>query len=238
MSIDEEGEETHMRKTKALLFSVVAASLLLAAGPALAEMGGEVNLFLGQKQLSDENLDDLEDFTGLDLADQSEYGLAFSFGNVDWPVAIAIDLLMADSDDSYVYDDDPFFYRYTLEIETTELNAGVRKFWQVNDKFEPYIGGGFAWVKAEVTEKYYEEFPVTKQGTFSDSYSVDDSAIGFFLNGGAMWRFNDKLSLGLDLRYTDAEVEFDDIEFEDKQESSADFDAGGFHYGILFGYRW
>ena len=53
-----------MRKTKALLFSVVAASLLLAAGPALAEMGGEVNLFLGQKQLSDENLDDLEDFTG------------------------------------------------------------------------------------------------------------------------------------------------------------------------------
>jgi opacity protein-like surface antigen len=226
-----------MRSVKPLLLPVVAVGLLLAAGPALAEMGGEVNLLLGQKNLSDDNLDDLESETGLDLATQFEYGITSSFGNVDWPVAIAVDLLLANSDDSYTYDGDGYLYRYTVDVDTTELNLGVRKYWKNNEKWQPYVGGGLAWVKAELKISYYEEFLVTKQETFSASESVDDSAIGYWLNGGVMWRFHDKMSLGLDLRYTDAEVEFD-VSNLDKQTDTAKFDAGGFHYGLLFGYRW
>jgi opacity protein-like surface antigen len=214
---------------------LLAVAVALAVTPALAEWGGEVNLFLGEKKLSDDNLDDLEDETDFSLSDQFEWGIASSFGNVDWPVMIAVDLLMADSDDSYTYEG--FYdYTYSVEIETTELAVGVRKFWAVNDKFEPYVGGGLAYVKAEACLEFTSDAAPFKQ--YSDSLSFDENDIGYWINGGGMWRFNDKFHLGIDVRYSDAKVDFDDVDLEKQPEGSGEFEAGGFHYGILFGYRW
>ena len=225
-----------MRHVKPLLLLAVAVAL--AVTPALAEWKGEVNLFLGEKKLSDDNLDELEDDADFSLSDQFEWGIASSFGDVDWPVMIAVDLLMADSDDSYTYEG--FYdYTYSVEIETTELAVGVRKFWAVNDKFEPYVGGGLAYVKAEACLEFStNSSPFNKQ--FVEALSVDESDIGFWINGGGMWRFNDKFHLGLDLRYSDATVEFEDVVLDDFKQptSEGEFEAGGFHYGILFGYRW
>lgn len=233
-----------------LLFALVVAALVFGAGPATAEMKGEINLFLGQKILSEDEVDDLEPFIdgdNMDVGSPSEYGIGVSFGNPDWPVMIAVDLLIAEEDDStraeYYYG----FATEKVEVETTELNLGVRKFWTNKEKVHPYVGGGLAYIKADVKDiaKLFAEngIPGLKQTQIDEAVLVDDddSGIGFWANAGVLFRLNDKFSLGLDVRYSDADAEFQEPEFlRGKQEGPSDFkfDTGGVHYGIMFGYRW
>jgi opacity protein-like surface antigen len=226
------------------LLVIAAAAALLSSGSALAEMKGEVNLFLGMKDVKDSDFENVPVFKDqtLDVSSMTEYGVGASFGGVDWPVMIAVDVLMGSDDDSatgdYGYD-----YRYKIELDTTEVHLGVRKFWTNHEKFHPYVGGGLAWIDAEAKLSLYgEEIIFTRQPTellFEECY--DDSGTGFWLGGGVMWRFTPRLSLGLDLRYSDASVDFevqDDIDDRQVETVAESFDVGGMHYGLQFGFRW
>ena len=57
---------------------------------------------------------------------------------------------------------------------------------------------------------------------------IDDTGFGYFLDAGVVWRQGRWFNLGLDVRYSDASVDFDGESFE----------AGGFAYGLFVGGRW
>jgi opacity protein-like surface antigen len=80
----------------------------------------------------------------------------------------------------------------------------------------PYIGGGLAFVNAEQKATTFSYIP------------DDDNGTGFWLNGGVCWTLGQSFNLGLDLRYTQADVTLFNV----------DGKAGGTHAGVILGYHW
>lgn len=214
------------------IVSMIAAALVVAlcAAPALAEMKGDVHLLLGKKWMD-------SDWEPVDKP--MEYGIGANFGGVDWPVMIAVDVLLSSDDHTYRYDIGyDYIVSYKFETDGTEFDLGVRKFWDVSEKFQPYVGGGLAFIKqdAKISVTYPEILRISQYVT--ESISFDDSGTGYWLNGGVNWLITPKLYLGLDVRYSDADIEYDygDI-FTRQVEAPEKLNGGGTHAGIVFGYR-
>jgi opacity protein-like surface antigen len=185
------------RKGLVVFFSMVF--VLLAAFNGAAWAGGNVNIMYGQKNLDDDDWEPVED--------QREYGIMIDFkANDNWPISIALDLLFSDDDDDYLGVD--------VEGETREFNIGVRKYFPVTPQFKPYVGGGLAYIDAEVSAAI---------GGFRAS--DDDSEVGFWLSGGAVFTFAEHINVGVDLRYSDAEVTI----------AGVDGEAGGTHVLLFAG---
>ncbi len=184
-----------MAKRPLLVAGIVALLFLLL--PMSTTAAGEVNFFLGQKMLDDGDWKPFED--------QTEFGAAFTFGG-DWPVSLAVDILVSEDDSSISY------YGYTVTGRTTELNVGVRKMFGER-KVQPYVGGGLAFIDAEIS---------------AGGGGLSDSDIGLWANAGLLFRIGKRFNLGIDVRYSDAEVTI----------AGFDIDAGGTHYGALIGFRW
>ncbi len=178
----------------------VALMLFFVSANAIA-WTGNVNAFLGQKTL------DKDDWVPAD--EQAEFGVLVDFKQSEWPVSIAIDLLASV--------DEVTVAGVTVEASTTEFDVGVRKIWEVSgSSIRPYIGGGIAFVGAEIKE------------TSFTNISVDDNGTGIWLNGGIYWTLGQSFNLGLDLRYSQADVTLFGIDAE----------AGGTHAGVILGYHW
>jgi hypothetical protein len=101
----------------------------------------------------------------------------------------------------------------TIESSTSELSLGVRKIWDSAVYIRPFIGVGLALIGAEQK---------TPAGT-----SSSDGAPGIWLGGGVYWALTPNFNLGFDLRVSGAEVTV----------AGVDRQAGGAHFGILFGYH-
>jgi len=236
-----------------LLLILIMALLLVSTGSAMAEMKGEVNLFLGMKNVTDSDFENIEIIpldlfpnSTLDVSSMTEYGIGASFGGVDWPVMIAVDVLMASEDDAYnfqYYGD--YDFKLKAELETMEVDLGVRKFWTKHEKFHPYVGGGVAWIDADAEMALFGPAEIATRQATQELFGqcASDSGVGYWLGGGALWRITSMFSLGLDLRYSDASVDFvfeGDEMLPDRQvvEGSWKADVGGLHYGLQFGFRW
>lgn len=192
--------------------NILAAILLLFTINAYANAWtGNVNAFLGQKTLEEEDWEPLDK--------QSEFGVLVDFKQQDWPISIAIDVLGSVDKATVVGVDiggSPLFDA-DLEGYTFELDIGARKIWEVSgSSIRPYIGGGLALVHAEI------------HATDVISVVEDDNGTGFWLGGGVYWTLSQHFNLGLDARYTKAEVTLYDIDTE----------AGGVHLGLILGYHW
>lgn len=200
-----------------LILTCAAVVVLAAAAP--TTQANNVNVFLGQKNL-DEGDWDVFDTDILDVGEQDEFGILTDWGVGDWPVALAVDLLISskDKNDS----------NFDIDIDgsTWEIDLGVRKYWGTDGMFRPYVGGGLGLISAKVEAQSGGE-------TFDD----DDSAIGWFVNGGLSWRLAERFNLGVDVRYSDSSVEVSRIDF-DQTETIREIEAGGLHYGLLFGFGW
>ena len=182
--------------------NIVALALILFFISANANAWtGNVNAFLGQKTL------DEDDWGPLDK--QPEFGVLVDFKQPDWPVSIAIDFLVST--------DDTTESGVLIEGTTSEFDIGVRKIWEVSGSpIRPYIGGGLAFVGAEI------------KGTSFVTVTEDDNGTGIWLNGGVYWTLGQSFNLGLDLRYSQADVTLFGVEGE----------AGGTHVGVILGYHW
>jgi opacity protein-like surface antigen len=193
----------------------------LMATQALA--GGDVNLFYGQKQLSDSLLEDAE------VDGQTEFGIQLSL-DFDWPVALAIDVLSSTGDSTI---DVPAAYvvQYRTDVSTLEVDVGVRKFWR--EGLRPYVGGGFNWVKLDAEQVAFRDFGAGQEVT---DLIVNDSGNGFgyWLNAGLIYSMKNGFNVGVDLRYSDASATLQ----TNYGSESLNLDSGGLHYGILLGYRW
>ena len=131
------------------------------------------------------------------------------FKQQDWPVSIALDFL-----GSY---DEVTEIGVNFEGTTSEFDVGVRKIWDASgSSIRPYIGGGLAFINAEIKAIGF------------NTVSQDDSGTGIWFCGGVYWTLGQHFNLGLDLRYSQADVTLYGVEGE----------AGGTHAGIILGYHW
>ena len=189
----------------ALICAVVAVHGVPAPASAQESLTGNVNLFLGGKALDEDDWAPVED--------QGEAAIEFDFRPRPWPINMVLGIRKS-SDDGTAFD--PIFGSADVEGETSEFNLGIRKIWEELPYIRPFIGGGLALVDAE----YKASFSF---GSASDS----DSALGLWLGGGVYWTVADHLNLGVDLRFSGADVTLFGV----------DGKAGGRHLGVLLGYH-
>ena len=107
-------------------------------------------------------------------------------------------------------------FQFKLEAETSELNIGVRKIWDQSPNVRPFIGGGLAFINAEA-----------KGSGLGVTVSDDDTGTGIWIGGGVYWTLADHFNIGLEAKYSDAEVTIFGVDAE----------AGGTHFGVLVGYH-
>jgi hypothetical protein len=72
-------------------------------------------------------------------------------------------------------------------------------------------------------------------GTF-DTLVIDDSGTGFgyWLNGGLLYQVAERFNLGLDVRYSNADVKLSPAADPVK----AELEAGGTQYAVVLGFHW
>jgi hypothetical protein len=170
---------------------MVGIVLLFVPGSALAGKG-EVNFFLGQKALDEDDWAPVED--------QGEFGAEMSWAGPEWPVSIATDVLFSADEQDLI---DPFFGgTATLTGATSELDVGVRKIWGTK-AVRPYLGGGLAIVNAVVE---FEEFGL--------SVDEEETGLGAWFGGGVFWRLGKKFNIGFSARWSGAEVDFGGVDVE------------------------
>ena len=195
-----EDRDMHARHRWAIVLTVLALAWG-AGGDSHAE--GFALFFGGQKWLDD------GDWPVGD--EQAEIGILTCFGSDEWPVLIAVDLL-GSADDG-----DAAPVAAALDQFTLELDLGVRKVWKPGDKTRPFLGGGLAFIRGG-------HDLIVLPGIVGDD---SDSATGAWIDGGVVWRLRKNFILGLEARYSTAEI---DLERE--------VDAGGRHLGLVLGRLW
>jgi opacity protein-like surface antigen len=191
--------QSHILKT--ILGCCFALSMISHA--VAQDITGNVRIMAGNKQLESDDWHELDS--------QNELGVIFDIKRETWPVSIALDLMLSgnDSDKS----DAEYEYGYTIE-----QHLGIRKTWSVqNDQFHPYIGGGLAIIHAGLEQE--EAFGGEKD---------DDQGYGGWIGTGAYWSLTENINVGLDIRYSQAEITVYD----------KDIKAGGTHAGLTMGYQW
>lgn len=166
----------------ALALSLVSASTFL---PAISFAAANVQLFVGQKDLDD------DDWKGIDP--QLEIGVMTTSGPESWPVSIAADLMYSQGSGK----------RSGVKVtgNTTEINLGVRKIFDSGD-LRPYVGGGLAYILAEAKGSV---------GGFSASEST--AAPGFWANAGLFYNIG-QIGVGAGLRFSAANSDKDEFEAE------------------------
>ena len=190
---------------KALTVKTAVISILLLLFLSTAHAGdwtGNISGYVGQKSLDD------SDWSQLDS--QVAVGLILDLKQSNWPLRIAFDTIGSGDVHEHGSQKD--------EGYTLENHLGIRKVFEFNDlPVKPYLGGGIALVYGELKKK---EGAVT--------VSDDDRALGGWIGGGLYFELTSHINLGLDLRYSQAEVTLFDLDRE----------AGGIHAGVTAGYHW
>jgi len=87
----------------------------------------------------------------------------------------------------------------------------------------PYLGGGVGIIGA-----------ATKVDDGFVNIDAVDAAFGFWADAGLFFRLGSRFNIGLDLRYSTADV---DLDFGSGF-VARDVNAGGFGYGLLLGFGW
>ncbi|HNW93237.1 MAG TPA: hypothetical protein PKM88_10055 [bacterium] len=158
-----------------------------------------IGILAGMKLMDDGDWDPVDQ--------QGCAGIRLDIGAKEWPVLVAFDATYSKDEGS--------FNNVDVEGNCTDLYLGVRKYFD-QGSFQPFIGGGVNWCKAEATARL---------GAISAS--ADEDGVGFWVSTGVVVPINENFSLGLDLKYAKTEVEYPGIDAE----------AGGFSPSAIIGFR-
>lgn len=210
-------------KTRWVL-ATVFLGIAIGGAPARAETN--LNFVLGAKFL------DSDDWP---IGD-SQGSLAFlsTFGPRSWPVQIAVDVVGSSSvEDSFNISRPGIEIRGEEVVQSTfELDVGVRKIWQLG-KARPFVGGGLAIIWAQQERAIFFPPPFDDEGNEllprpPVIVSESDEAPGAWVDGGIFWRLGRRFNLGLEARFSTAEVSF----------TGRDIGAGGVSLGLILGWGW
>jgi hypothetical protein len=207
---------------KRAIFIGLCLSVLGLPQIAAAEISFNINTFLGEKMLDD-------DWGKYD--NQFEFGIMADIKGKEWPISLVANILYSsDSESDYDETWHHYDYSYTYYAEeafATEFNLGIKKIFPLPYSWNIYVAGGGAAIYGgvEVTEEVY-----IYDGDYWDwdSDSEDDIGFGYWGSVGIYKTLWQHFNIGLDIRYSSAEVELYDIDRE----------AGGFHVGLILGYSW
>lgn len=192
--------------TKATISSVLLLSLsAVQAGETLQgdQFSGHVSGYIGHKSLNDKDWSELDQ--------QGSLGIIFDIKQENWPVSIAVDLIVSGDTEKIGSEEDL--------AGSLETHLGVRKIFELsNSSIQPYIGGGVAFIAASIELE-------NNGKTVSKS---DDNATGYWVGTGMYYSMNNHFNIGVDVRYSQADVTLFDI----------DRKAGGIHSGITAGLHW
>lgn len=199
-----------------------------------------ISVFYGVKTLpsDDWSIDAID----MDISKQNEFGADVDF-NIGGGIRFVVGILSAQADDEYTYsqaDDlgmgwsDIMSVNLKAKGSTQEFRLGVRKVFDANPRFHPYIGAGLAYGKAKweasgsVTGELYYYGSLSYSETFPMSTVIDSgTGIGYWAGGGVRFNITPAFFIGVDLSYSDISVEVDDV----------DFDAGGTHLVGVVGFN-
>lgn len=196
-------------KAASTITSTALSTLLFMAMPAAHAddtqadaWTGNVSGYLGHKSVDD------NDWPNLDS--QGSIGVISDFGKQSWPVSIAADLIFAGTAHESGVNKDTG--------GTAEVHLGARKIFTLeNSSFRPYVGGGVALISAVLENE-------------NAGVKVDDneSTVGAWVGVGTYYAVTPSFNIGLDVRYSKAEVTLFNKERE----------TGGVNAGITAGYHW
>lgn len=149
---------------------------------------------------------------------QLEFGLLDAdFQPPRWPVSFCTQLLLTYADDVPAFSSEPADYSGVWEI-----NLGLRKIWNRDSTWQPFVGGGFSVIGA-TTSKW-----------ISDSYGgfqvvqESEATAGAWIGAGLYWNFSRHWHVGVQAQYSWGELNFSD----------ANVNAGGVHALAMFGFHW
>ncbi|MGJ8691470.1 MAG: outer membrane beta-barrel protein [Thalassotalea sp.] len=162
------------------------------------DWNNRVSILLGNKDLDTDAFGD---------KNHSAFGIGMDIKHKDWPVSIAVDLLAAGKETNSD--------NIKSERVTGGLHLGLRKHWTYHN-IEPYIGGGVNFAVAENTKVSGDT--VEKQ---------DNGDLGCWLSTGINWKFDNKMIIGAEIRFSDAEVELFDTNIK----------TGGVYSMLSVGYQ-
>ncbi len=170
---------------------------------------GNINLFLGTKFLDDD---------GRQSDEHGEAGILLDLKHKKFPLSIAVDLLYSEGDEDIGVLILGFgTFDTKVESQAIEVNIGVRKTWENFVYIRPFIGGGLAFIGAEL-----------EASVLGESEAMDDEGIGVWIDFGIYVTLYKQFNIGIDARWSKAEVDLFGKEME----------AGGWHIGALVGYHW
>ena len=171
---------------------------------------GNVNLFLGTKILHEENWQPVDK--------PFEGGVLFDIKQQRWWFSLAIDLLYAAATEQVdIVDLGIGKYSASVESRIIELDLGIRKIWEVPKGFRPFVAGGFAIINGNIESE-----------ALGESVAEDNTGYGVWVNGGLYITLMKHLNLGLDARWSMAEIDLFDREAR----------VGGWHFGVFAGFHW
>ncbi len=176
--------------------------LVLIPLSAMAQGSGNLNVFIGSKTLDEDDWEPVDE--------QLEIGGMFDYRPPNWPLSLAVDLL-------YSFGEEEAFGT-ELENRFYELDVGAKLILENPSIISPFIAGGIAFVEAEA------------EGDFWDTFDFKDEAsgTGLWLSGGAYLTLNRNLNLGLNIRWSDVEADWE----------HHDIDLGGARIGGFIGLHW
>ncbi|VAX24382.1 hypothetical protein MNBD_NITROSPINAE04-454 [hydrothermal vent metagenome] len=169
-----------MRKLAfSLLFYVTVLFLISPMATAEEKWIGDVNIRLGQKNLTPDHWKP--------VADQPMIGMDIDFGKESWPAHILLTLSgsarQASEKSSVITGPD-------IEGSTSEFGFGVKTHY-LYEGFNPFLTLGLSWTNASLTGNP----DTTGQVTDKDNYRM-----GIFLSGGVTYKIMEKFNVGGEIR--------------------------------------
>ena len=134
---------------------------------------------------------------------QYEIGGLFDFRPGGWPINLAVDVLYS------------WRTRASQRAGVFEIDLGVRKYFDDDPKLQPYIGGGGAYITADLDANLTS--PVD-----------DDNGFGIWVNAGISYLLTESITFGADIRYSWAELAIFGL---------TDVNGGGLHAALTFGLK-
>jgi hypothetical protein len=161
---------------------LIVFTLALLGVPSAARASGDFNFVYGSRYLDKDFWDPTQT--------QEVYGATIDFGGAHWPVNIAVGYYK--SHDSGTLTTLPILGDVDLDVDIEEYSLGVEKVWKIGKAVRPFVGGGFAYLKADARV----------ESAISSTRDHDDTE-GFYVNGGIFFRLGQVFNLGLDGRIVD-----------------------------------